>query len=89
MCRDTGRKLHTEMQERINQFVLDASRVSGDLDRISVRDRPEVRALAVKTGADAYAELVERQRSLALTYSDARHLQIIMDGIRARLKFLG
>jgi hypothetical protein len=76
------------MQERINQFVLDASRLSSELDKVSRRDHPALRAEAVRTGTGAYQELLERQYSLALTPADTSHIQIILDGIRARLRFL-
>lgn len=76
------------MQERINQFVLDASRISSDLDKVSRRDGRATCALAVETGMQAYVELLQRQDSLKLAPADAAHLEIILDGIRARLKFL-
>lgn len=76
------------MQEKFSQFVQDALRVSGDLDKISRRDRPEVLARAVEAGRLAYEELLRRRESLELTRADATHLQGILDGIRARLKFL-
>jgi len=78
----------SSMQERINQFVRDASRISSDLDQVSRRDGREVCALAAETGAQAYAELLQRQDSLQLTRADAAYLEILLDGIRARLKFL-
>ena len=84
----TAEQTEVSMQERINQFVLDASRVSTELDKISRRDHPEVRAAAVTTGTSAYRELLERQYSLALSPADTSHIQIILDGIRARLRFL-
>ena len=76
------------MQEQIRQFVQDASRVSADLDQISRRDRPEQRARAVAAGSQAYAELLERERSLTLSGADVARVQAILDGIRARLRFL-
>lgn len=76
------------MQERIKTFVLDASRVSSDLDKISTRDQPEVRAKAVETATRAYEELLERQNALTPGPADTMYLQFILDGIRARLKFL-
>lgn len=76
------------MQEQINQFVLDASRISSSLDQISRRDGPDVRATAVETGKRAYAELLQRQGSLALSAAEASFVQSMLDGIRARLKFL-
>ena len=76
------------MQERIRQFVQDASRVSADLDQISRRDRPEQRARAVAAGSQAYAELLEREHALTLSGADVARVQSILDGIRARLRFL-
>ena len=76
------------MQETIQQFVQDASRVSSDLDQISRRDRPEQRARAVAAGSQAYAELLEREHSLRLSPADMSRLEAILDGIRARLRFL-
>lgn len=76
------------MKERINQFVFDASRISSDLDRVSRRDGPAVCGLAVETGQRAYEELLARHGSLVLPPADSAHIQIILDGIRARLRFL-
>jgi hypothetical protein len=84
----TGEQTVFSMQQRINQFVLDASRISSELDKLSRRDRPEVLAAAVQSGTRAYEELLERQYSLALSPADTSYLQIILDGIRARLRFL-
>lgn len=76
------------MQKRINQFALDASRISSELDKLTRRDPLEVRAAAVQTGRQAYEELLERQYSLALSPADTSYIQIILDGIKARLRFL-
>jgi hypothetical protein len=84
----TGEQTVFSMQERINQFALDASRISGELDKITRRDPAEVRAAAVQTGRQGYEELLERQYSLALSPADTSYIQIILDGIRARLRFL-
>lgn len=84
----TGEQTELSMREKINQFVLDASRLSTELDKLSRRDHPDVRAAAVKNGTDTYHELLERQFSLALTPADTSHIQLILDGIRARLRFL-
>jgi hypothetical protein len=78
----------TAMQQRVNDFVLDVFRISTELDKISRRDPPEVRAFAVKTGTDAYQRLLERQYSLALTPAETSMIQIMLDRIKARLKFL-
>ena len=78
----------SSMQERIRTFVLDASRVSGDLDQVSRRDGPAACAQAVEKGKHAYEELLARQGSLVLPPADSAHIQLILDGIRARLKFL-
>lgn len=76
------------MQERINQFALDASRIASELDKLTRRDPPELRAAAVQTGRQAYQELLERQYSLALSPADTSYIQMILDGIKARLRFL-
>lgn len=76
------------MQDQINQFVLDASRISSNLDKIGRRDGADVRAQAVEEGRRAYEELLQRERSLTLTAAEASTVQSILDGIRARLKFL-
>lgn len=76
------------MQQRIKTFVLDASRVSGDLDKVSRRDGPAACAQALETGRQAYEELLARQTSLVLPPADSIHIQLILDGIRARLRFL-
>ena len=76
------------MQERIKAFVLDASRVSGELDKVGRRDGPAACAEALATGRQAYDELLARHESLVLPPADSAHIQLILDGIRARLRFL-
>ena len=76
------------MQEQIDQFVLEASRIQSNLDKISRRDAADLRATAVETGKRAYQELLDRQQSLALSAAEASVVQSMLDGIRARLRFL-
>ncbi|HEV2279984.1 MAG TPA: hypothetical protein VGS02_17525 [Acidobacteriaceae bacterium] len=76
------------MQERIKAFVRDASRVSGELDKVGRRDGPAACAEAFETGQRAYEELLARHESLVLPPADNAHIQLILDGIRARLRFL-
>ena len=76
------------MQETIKAFVRDASRVSGELDKVGRRDGPAACAEAFETGQRAYEELLARQESLVLPPADIVHIQLILDGIRARLRFL-
>ena len=77
-----------EMQIKINQFVVDVCRLTCQLDRVGMRDHPEIRRAVVATGETAYLELLERQYSLALSPEDTHMIQTMLDGIRARLKFL-
>lgn len=62
--------------------------VSSDLDKQTRRDPLHIRTAAVETGRKAYEKLLEKEYSLALTPADTSLVQITLDGIRARLKFL-
>jgi hypothetical protein len=71
----------------VNQFILDCTDVSSRLDSVPRADRVAI-AEALEKGHLDYAVLLYRRRLMSVSTQDAALIQVILDGLRARLKFL-
>jgi hypothetical protein len=71
----------------INQFILDCTDASNRLDLISRADRVTA-AAGLERGQLDYAILLRRRNLMTVSVRDAALIQVMLDGLRARLKFL-
>lgn len=72
----------------VEQFILQCSEISRHLDAISTRDDRRAIALALEQGRKDYESLRRQRDALLLAASEAPLIQIMLDGLLARLKFL-
>jgi hypothetical protein len=72
----------------VNQFILECSEAASRLDRVSTRDAKAVFAAALALAKQEYRALLQQRDLLPLTPQDAPLVQIMLDNLKARLKFL-
>lgn len=70
----------------LNQFILDATDAGVRLDRVSTKDDRQTIILALKRGREEFAALLHRRESLP--NGEVALVQVVLDGLHARLKFL-
>lgn len=70
----------------MRQFIQDAAT---RLDGVSTRHEKEIFALTLQRGREDYENLPKRRESLPLLNVDAAVVNFLLDGIQARLKFMG
>ena len=81
--------MQDEMQIRINQFTVEVCRLACQLDQIGWGDDPRERISAAAKARATYENLLQREYTLALSPEDTSMIQMMLDRIKARLKFLG
>ena len=80
--------MEPDFRAAVNEFILECSEISRRLDAISTRDDRRGRVVALELGRREYGRLETRRAMLAMTAAEARLVQIMLDGLLARLKFL-
>ena len=73
----------------VKQFILDATDIAVRLDGVSTRHDKATFALTLQRGQADYEALLKRRESLPLLPEDAAIVDFLLDGIQARLKFMG
>ena len=76
--------------ENTMDFVLEATAVAQELDKWTRRFKSDDRSAAVLKAQKSYANLLKRRPSLGpMSLVRAMAVDTLLDGIGARLKFLG
>lgn len=73
----------------VRQFIQDATDAVARLDGVSTRHDKEIFALTLQRGQKDYEALLKRRESMPLLPEDAAVVDFLLDGIQARLKFIG
>lgn len=73
----------------MRQFIQDATDAAARLDGVSTRHEKAIFALTLQRGQEDYEKLLKRRVSLPLVPMDEAVVNFLMDGIQARLKFMG
>jgi len=73
----------------LDRFILDAKDAAARLDAVSIRHDRETISLVVKRGQDDYEALLRQRQGLPPPPNDDPVVNSLLDGIQARLKFLG
>jgi hypothetical protein len=72
----------------VNQFILECGELARRLDSVNTRDGQSAMSSTVEKGRDDYDQLLRTRDALPTTSIDAPFLQLILDGLLARLQFL-
>jgi hypothetical protein len=72
----------------VDQFILECSELSIRLDSVNRRAGDETVVSAFRRGWSEYDSLVRRRDELEISRTDAPLIQLMLDGLRARLQHL-
>jgi hypothetical protein len=72
----------------IDQFIFDASELTARLDAITTCDNRHDHASVAEEGRQIFRQLQQRYESMRLNGTDSDSLEIFLNGLRERLKFL-
>ena len=78
----------TRCPNPINAFAIDAFCASMELNAVSERDAPGMRAAAIRKGLRTYRVLLQRRDALCLSGDDGSTTEDILKTIQARLEYL-
>lgn len=77
-----------EQEDNAECLRADTLRLADSLDGMETRDWVERVGSALDFGQAKFAELLHRRQSVSMVSVDAASIDLILDTIRARLKFL-
>jgi hypothetical protein len=72
----------------VNQFILVATEAAARLHEVSSQRNRDVAIRALQKGREDYAALLTRRDDLRVRSGDTSVVDVLLDGVEARMKFL-